>query len=78
MAHPDLQSEHDSSQDQTKEKEPVHPAGPTALQRAKTRFLKGVSYFSGDMKPFGQWMESRLTQTAYYRMNILHNRVILL
>lgn len=71
MAHPDLQSEHGSSaQDQTKEKEPVQPARPTALQRARKRFLKGISYFSGDMKAFGKWMESKLMQMDCYRMNM--------
>lgn len=60
MAHPDLASEHDNSHNDMKEKDPVQP-GPTRLKRVKDRFLKGVSYFSGDMKSFGKWMESKLT-----------------
>ncbi|XP_054628266.1 urea transporter 2 isoform X2 [Dunckerocampus dactyliophorus] len=31
----------------------------TSLQRAKARFLKGVSYFSGDMPVFAKWMEKQ-------------------
>ncbi|XP_054904769.1 urea transporter 2 isoform X3 [Poeciliopsis prolifica] len=31
----------------------------TCLHRAWTRFLKGVSYFSGDMEVFGKWMEKQ-------------------
>lgn len=60
MAHPNLPSDHDSTQMDKKEKGPVQPA-PTTLQRTKARFLKGVSYFSGDMKVFGKWMESKTT-----------------
>uniref|UniRef100_A0A3B4WLB1 Solute carrier family 14 member 2 n=1 Tax=Seriola lalandi dorsalis TaxID=1841481 RepID=A0A3B4WLB1_SERLL len=59
MAPLELQSEHDNSQKDMKEKDPVQPAGPTALQRFTARFLKGVSYFSGDMKVFGKWMEKQ-------------------
>ncbi|XP_030000372.1 urea transporter 2 isoform X1 [Sphaeramia orbicularis] len=51
MAHPDTQCEHDRVQ--------VPPSGPTAMQKARSRFLKVVSYFSGDMKPFGKWMEKQ-------------------
>lgn len=65
MAHPDPPSEHDKSQEDTKEKDPVQSAGPTALQKARARFLKGVSYFAGDMPVFAKWMESELTLTAY-------------
>lgn len=63
MAHPALQSEHDKPQVDKKDKDPVQPAGPTNLQKARARFLKGVSYFSGDMKVFGKWMESKLILT---------------
>ncbi|XP_022074013.2 urea transporter 2 [Acanthochromis polyacanthus] len=56
MAHPDLPPENEHSQED-KPKEQVQPAGPTRLQKAKARFLKGVSYFSGDMEVFGKWME---------------------
>ncbi|XP_070760128.1 urea transporter 2 isoform X1 [Enoplosus armatus] len=58
MAHPVLPSEHDNSQEDRKEKDPMQP-GPTPLQRAKACFLKGVSYFSGDMEVFGKWMEKQ-------------------
>ncbi|XP_029019553.1 urea transporter 2 [Betta splendens] len=34
-------------------------AGATALHRAASRFLKGASYFAGDMKVFGKWMEKQ-------------------
>lgn len=61
MAHPQLPSQHGSSLELMKEKDPVQPAGPTTLQRAWAHFLSGVSYFSGDMKVFGKWMESKLT-----------------
>ncbi|XP_038559820.1 urea transporter 2-like [Micropterus salmoides] len=56
MAHP--QSEHNNSQEDRKEKDPMQP-GRKALQRARACFLKGVSYFSGDMKVFGKWMEKQ-------------------
>nr|AAD53268.2 urea transporter [Opsanus beta] len=56
MAHPD---EHENQQADGKENVPVQPAGPTRLQKARACFLKGVSYFSGDMKAFGKWMEKR-------------------
>ncbi|KAM9858312.1 urea transporter 2 isoform 1-T1 [Aulostomus maculatus] len=52
MAQPDVQPEHDK-----KEKDPQQSARSAALQRARARFLKGVSYFSGDMEVFGKWME---------------------
>uniref|UniRef100_A0A3Q3FHN7 Solute carrier family 14 member 2 n=1 Tax=Labrus bergylta TaxID=56723 RepID=A0A3Q3FHN7_9LABR len=41
----------------------VHPTSektrPLALQKARDNFLKGVSYFSGDMEVFGKWMEKQ-------------------
>ncbi|KAF6729630.1 Urea transporter 2 [Oryzias melastigma] len=52
MAQFDLTSE--SSQDG-----PAHPSGADGCQRAKACFLKGVSYFAGDMKVFGKWMEKQ-------------------
>ncbi|XP_051279544.1 urea transporter 2 [Dicentrarchus labrax] len=58
MAQPDLPSDHDNSQENRKEKDPTQP-GPTTLQRTRACFLKGVSYFSGDMKVFGKWMEKQ-------------------
>ncbi|XP_041854350.1 urea transporter 2 [Melanotaenia boesemani] len=58
MAHPDLPSEHDHSLEDRKEAQ-VQPAGAKTLQRTKSCFLKGVSYFSGDMKVFGKWMEKQ-------------------
>lgn len=66
MAHPDILSEHDNSQEDRMEKDPIEP-GPTALQKTRACFLKGVSYFSGDMEVFGKWMESKSTLT-----NCLH------
>lgn len=61
MAQLDLPSEHGSSQERAQVKDPVEQARPTTLQRAWACFLKGVSYFSGDMPAFGKWMESKLT-----------------
>ncbi|XP_068559667.1 urea transporter 2 [Cebidichthys violaceus] len=58
MANPDLPSEHDNYQLDRKEPEPEQP-GPRNEQTARARFLKGVSYFSGDMKVFGKWMEKQ-------------------
>ncbi|XP_026177523.1 urea transporter 2 isoform X2 [Mastacembelus armatus] len=37
----------------------VEPAKPKTLLRVRACFLKGVSYFSGDMKVYGQWMEKQ-------------------
>lgn len=61
MAQTDLPSEHDNTQEDRKEKEPVQPR----LQRARACLLKGVSYFSGDMEVFGKWMESKLTKIIF-------------
>lgn len=58
MAQPDLPPEHNGSEEDKKETEPAPPQ-PTTLQRSKACFLKGVSYFSGDMEVFGKWMESK-------------------
>ncbi|KAM9821566.1 urea transporter 2 isoform 3-T3 [Syngnathus typhle] len=42
------------------DKQAVQPAAQvTCLRRAKARFLKGVSYFSGDMAIFAKWMEKQ-------------------
>ncbi|XP_040052723.2 urea transporter 2 [Gasterosteus aculeatus] len=53
MANIEPPREHDNS--------PVDPEqpGPRNQQGAGARFLKGVSYFSGDMKVFGKWMEKQ-------------------
>ncbi|XP_049619801.1 urea transporter 2 [Syngnathus scovelli] len=52
MAQLDLTCEND--------KQAVQPAAQvTCLRRAKARFLKGVSYFSGDMAIFAKWMEKQ-------------------
>ena len=48
----------DSTQVSMKEQE--LPGRLTGLQKARARLLKGVSYFAGDMEPFGKWMESKL------------------
>lgn len=39
----------------------AQPSGTADCQRAKDCLLKGVSYFAGDMKVFGKWMESEST-----------------
>ncbi|XP_053182014.1 urea transporter 2 [Scomber japonicus] len=59
MAHTDRQSDHDKPQVDKKEKDPEQATGPTNLQKARARFLKGVSYFSGDMEVFGKWMQKQ-------------------
>ncbi|XP_062418241.1 urea transporter 2 [Pungitius pungitius] len=53
MANPDPPTERDDS---PVDKDPEQP-GPRNQQRARACFLKGLSYFSGDMKVFGKWME---------------------
>ncbi|CAN9513290.1 unnamed protein product [Ophioblennius macclurei] len=45
------QPEHEQPEEERKETQEQ-----TKMKRAKARFLKGVSYFSGDMEPFGKWM----------------------
>uniref|UniRef100_A0A3P9GXU9 Solute carrier family 14 member 2 n=1 Tax=Oryzias latipes TaxID=8090 RepID=A0A3P9GXU9_ORYLA len=37
----------------------AQPSGTADCQRAKACLLKGVSYFAGDMKVFGKWMEKQ-------------------
>lgn len=69
MAHPYLPSQNGNSQEDRQE-DRVQPAGATALQKARAHFLKGVSYFSGDMEVFGKWMESRLTSAAYFKFKV--------
>ncbi|XP_035021422.1 urea transporter 2 isoform X1 [Hippoglossus stenolepis] len=49
----------DMTQVGMKEKEPEVPGRLTALQKARARLLKGVSYFGGDMEVFGKWMEKQ-------------------
>ncbi|XP_068995218.1 urea transporter 2 [Embiotoca jacksoni] len=56
MPHPDLSSEPERSEADKKECQVQPSAGPPTLQRTRARFLKGVSYFSGDMEVFGKWM----------------------
>ncbi|CAG5922677.1 unnamed protein product [Menidia menidia] len=58
MAHPDHAPENDPSGLDTKDGQ-GQPAGPSALRRARSSFLKGVSYFSGDMAVFAKWMEKQ-------------------
>lgn len=53
-----------NSQEDMTEKDTAPPGGASTLQKARARFLRGVSYFSGDMEVFGKWMESKLTLTA--------------
>lgn len=61
MPYPDSPSQDGNSQEERTEAQ----ARPTALQSARACFLKGVSYFSGDMEVFGKWMESKLKLAAY-------------
>ncbi|KAF7660150.1 hypothetical protein LDENG_00286840 [Lucifuga dentata] len=49
----------ETSEEDKGAKDSGQTAGPTIRQRARTKFLKGVSYFAGDMKPFGKWMEKQ-------------------
>uniref|UniRef100_A0A8C5DCL5 Urea transporter n=1 Tax=Gouania willdenowi TaxID=441366 RepID=A0A8C5DCL5_GOUWI len=60
MAHADLPTHLDQHQDQGKDEQRA-VTQPTQLQKARKRFLKGLSYFAGDMEPFGKWMSSRMT-----------------
>lgn len=56
-------AQHFESENDNKEKEAAQAAEatrPTTLQRVRAKFLKGVSYFSGDMEVFGKWMESKI------------------
>ncbi|CAJ1068866.1 PREDICTED: urea transporter 2-like [Xyrichtys novacula] len=52
MTHPDLKSNKSQEDEKNVSKQ-------SNLQRAKTCFLKGVSYFSGDMEVFAKWMEKQ-------------------
>ncbi|KAM8886112.1 urea transporter 2 [Spinachia spinachia] len=53
MAHADPPTEHENP--------PVNPeqSRPRNWHRARARFLKGLFFFSGDMKVFGKWMEKQ-------------------
>lgn len=53
---PELPSEQKSQEDKPKET-PVRP-GASTTQTFRARFRKFLSYFAGDMAPFGKWMES--------------------
>ncbi|XP_056147756.1 urea transporter 2 isoform X2 [Lampris incognitus] len=52
-----IHSEHEKPQEETAND--GQPETPTSLQKARARFLKGVSYFSGDMEAFGNWMKKQ-------------------
>ncbi|XP_028313688.1 urea transporter 2 isoform X2 [Gouania willdenowi] len=58
MAHADLPTHLDQHQDQGKDEQRA-VTQPTQLQKARKRFLKGLSYFAGDMEPFGKWMSKQ-------------------
>lgn len=51
-----MKSELPTEQDKPEEN-PVRSDGP-ATQTCRARFRKFLSYFAGDMAPFGKWMES--------------------
>ncbi|CAG07855.1 unnamed protein product [Tetraodon nigroviridis] len=53
---PELPAQQRSQEDQPKES-PVRPDA-SAAQTFRARFRKFLSYFAGDMAPFGKWMES--------------------
>uniref|UniRef100_H3DD80 Solute carrier family 14 member 2 n=1 Tax=Tetraodon nigroviridis TaxID=99883 RepID=H3DD80_TETNG len=52
---PELPAQQRSQEDQPKES-PVRPDA-SAAQTFRARFRKFLSYFAGDMAPFGKWME---------------------
>ncbi|KAM9394035.1 urea transporter 2 isoform 1-T1 [Pholidichthys leucotaenia] len=57
MANIDVPSQPEQPQEDRKENQ-MRPAQPS-LKTARARFLKGVSYFSGDMEVFAKWMEKQ-------------------
>ncbi|XP_061624080.1 urea transporter 2 isoform X1 [Phyllopteryx taeniolatus] len=54
MAQPDLKHENEKQVDA-----PVQTERASCPRRAKARFLKGISYFYGDMAVFAKWMEKQ-------------------
>lgn len=52
-----MKSKLPSEQEEKPEENPVRSDGRTA-QTSRDRFRKFISYFAGDMAPFGKWMES--------------------
>lgn len=60
MAQIDLSPENNKTLKDGKEGSPVKQKNKT-LQRSRACLLKTVSYFAGDMQPFGKWMESMAT-----------------
>lgn len=61
MANPVPEPEEGSaphSKAQGEKAEAGKPVARSPLRRAWGRFLHGVSYFSGDMEVFGNWMKS--------------------
>lgn len=65
MAHSNLPSEHDKSQEDGKEEGPKK-TNFTTLQSARASFLKVISYFSGDMQVFGKWMKSKSRRFFFF------------
>ncbi|KAJ4942027.1 hypothetical protein JOQ06_011897 [Pogonophryne albipinna] len=58
MANPDLPPKCENSQEDKREVDTVQQRSSN-VRACRTRFLKAISYFSGDMKVFGKWMEKQ-------------------
>ncbi|XP_061117253.1 urea transporter 2-like [Conger conger] len=59
MESPATESASDVKKQQVEKDERPRPEGCCGLQKAKKRLFRWVSYFSGDMKVFGEWMKGR-------------------
>lgn len=60
MAQIDLSSANNKTPEDGKEGSPMKQRTKT-LRGSRACLLKVVSYFAGDMQPFGKWMESMST-----------------
>lgn len=57
MASPAAESDAESKIQPVEKNERQHLQGCCELEKAKKRLFRWVSYFSGDMKVFGEWMK---------------------
>ena len=64
MANPLPATITDPKKQQPSEKNEQHPTeGSVPLQSIKSKIFKGVSYVSGDMRVFGEWMKGKVIGT---------------
>lgn len=73
MANPVPDTTTDPKKQHSSEKNEQHPADSSAsLQSIKAKIFKGVSYFAGDMRVYGEWMKGKMTAVLYPAESYIH------